>query len=143
MPGSKGELEAATEGMAQQAHAIDALVVDGELEALDGVVEAPPLRQGEDGGDHHPHPVGQQAGQRQVGLGLHGEAVQQDERRPLAEGDAPQRSGLRGGRRHAPHDGKGTNTGNSPTLFHANRCDANGVWPIQKRTVNHSHGGQS
>ena len=97
VPGRQSQFEAATEGVAQQAHAIDALVVDSELQALDGMVEAPALRQGEDGRDHHAHAVGEQPGERQVGLGLHGVAVQEDEGRPLAEVEVAERSGCLGG----------------------------------------------
>ncbi len=55
------ELEAAAEGVPEQAHLLDADVVERELQAVERVLERPPLRQREHVGDDDARPVGEQA----------------------------------------------------------------------------------
>lgn len=93
-PAQQPELEAAAERMTEQAHLLDAHLFERELQAVDGVVERPPARHGEQVGDDDAGPIGEEAGHRQVGLRLHAVPLEQQDRRAGAEVETAQRTSL-------------------------------------------------
>jgi hypothetical protein len=84
-PACQSELEAAAEGVAEEAHLLDADVVERELQAVERVLERPPPGQGEQVGDDDACPIGEQARHRQIRGRLHAVAVEQHDRRPGAD----------------------------------------------------------
>ena len=66
--------------------------------AVERVLVAPAFRQRLDVGDDDAHPIGEQTGHRYIDVRLHGEPVEEDDRGPVADGDATQ--GLPSGRVH-------------------------------------------
>jgi hypothetical protein len=78
------QLEPSTEGMAEQAHLVRFEIGERELQAVDRVFERPPLRQLQNRRDHDAGAVGEPTGHGHIDAGLHGVAVKEDDRRPMA-----------------------------------------------------------
>src|SRR4029450_8284783 len=90
------ELETSAERMSEQGHPCHTQVVEGELQAAEPYSEAPPLGKRLDLGDDDADAVREKACHRNVDTWLHRVAVQEHDRRSLADRYGPERASSRG-----------------------------------------------
>jgi hypothetical protein len=88
------QLDATAVRMPNNRRPSDAAIIQGRCEAIQDVLEAPnlpPLRQSEEVWDENSRPFGEETAKRKIRPGLHGEGVQDHDRRTVADIDAAQR----------------------------------------------------